>query len=58
VKYFRDQAGLKIFGKQVRQLRKQRGLSQEELAFRCGFGQNQITIIERGTTNTSLSIIF
>ncbi|GAB4044311.1 helix-turn-helix domain-containing protein [Spirosoma jeollabukense] len=56
--YYRDQEALKVFGKRLQQIRRQRGVTQTELAFRCGFGQNQITNIERGETNTSLSIIF
>lgn len=56
--YYRDQEALKVFGKRLQEIRKQKGLTQTELAFRCGFGQNQITNIERGETNTSLSIIF
>ncbi|WP_211300904.1 helix-turn-helix domain-containing protein [Spirosoma oryzae] len=58
MKYFKDGEGLVYFGNRLRNLRKQRGLTQSELAFLCGFGQNQITNIERGETNTSLSIIF
>ncbi|GAB3049637.1 helix-turn-helix domain-containing protein [Spirosoma pulveris] len=56
--YYRDQEALKVFGKRLQQIRRQKGLTQTELAFRCGFGQNQITNIERGETNTSLSIVF
>lgn len=56
--YYRDQEALKVFGKRLQQIRRQKGVTQAELAFRCGFGQNQITNIERGETNTSLSIIF
>ena len=56
--YYRDQEALKVFGKRLQQIRRQKGVTQTELAFRCGFGQNQITNIERGETNTSLSIIF
>lgn len=42
------------FGARVRNLRKQRGLSQESLAARTGFHSNYIGGIERGTTKLSL----
>jgi transcriptional regulator with XRE-family HTH domain len=37
-----------LFGKQVRLLRKERRLSQEKLAEKCGYHRNQIGRIERG----------
>jgi len=44
-------------GKKVRKIRKQRGLSQEELAFRCGLHRTYISDIERGSRNVSLKNI-
>jgi transcriptional regulator with XRE-family HTH domain len=37
-----------LFGKQVRKLRVERGLSQEKLAEKCDYHRNQIGRIERG----------
>jgi len=42
------------FGKRVRQLRRQVGFSQEELAHRSGMDRTYISQIERGVCNPSL----
>lgn len=44
-------------GKKVRAIRKQRGLSQEELAFRSGLHRTYISDIERGDRNVSIKNI-
>ncbi len=46
------------FGNAVRKRRRQLGLSQEKLAFRCGSHRNYIGEIERGEKSPSLHIIF
>lgn len=54
--YFRDENIIKAFGKKLRELRELKQLSQEELAYRCDLDLTQIGRIERGVTNTSISI--
>ncbi|HEX6278627.1 MAG TPA: helix-turn-helix transcriptional regulator, partial [Pyrinomonadaceae bacterium] len=45
------------FGKRIRTLRTDRGLSQEQLAELTGFHRTYIGMIERGERNLSLSNI-
>jgi transcriptional regulator with XRE-family HTH domain len=45
---------LKLFGKRLVQLRKERGLSQEELAWESELARSYISGIERGLRNISL----
>jgi transcriptional regulator with XRE-family HTH domain len=45
------------FGKRVRQLRLEKGLSQEELAFSAGVHRTYLGGIERGERNPSLKNI-
>lgn len=47
----------KQFGEKIRQIRKQKKISQEELAFRAGLHRTYISDIERGTRNVSLKNI-
>lgn len=42
---------LALFGRTVRRLRKQHGLSQEALALRAGMHLNHVSSIERGERN-------
>lgn len=55
MKYFRDDQFVKKFGKQLREIRKAKKITQEELVYRTGFELSQIGRIERGTVNTSIS---
>ncbi|MBR1424891.1 helix-turn-helix transcriptional regulator [bacterium] len=49
---------LKVFGKNLRAERNRVGLSQEQLAEKIGLSYGQVIgTIERGETNTSLSVI-
>ena len=45
------------FGQYVRGLRTQMGLSQDELAFRCGLTTPMISYIENGTRNASFETL-
>lgn len=45
---------LKTFGRSIRSYRKQRGMSQEDLAEKSGLSRNYISDIERGVRNPSL----
>ncbi|MBI6150813.1 helix-turn-helix transcriptional regulator [Serratia surfactantfaciens] len=45
------------FGQRVRELRKERGWSQEEFADRCGLDRTYVSGIERGVRNPTLAII-
>jgi|SRR5690349_18670272 transcriptional regulator with XRE-family HTH domain len=38
-------------GQKIRRLRQNRGISQEELAFRCGLHRTYVTDVEAGTRN-------
>lgn len=46
-------SALDLFGKQLKKLRKERHLSQEKLAEKCGYHRNQIGRIERGEQTIS-----
>lgn len=45
------------FGKRVREIRKQKGYSQEELAYRSGLHRTYIGMIERAEKNITLNNI-
>lgn len=45
------------FGKRIRQLRQERGWSQEEYGERCSLDRTYISGIERGVRNPSLEVL-
>lgn len=48
---------LRKVGASIRELRKERGLSQETLAFDAGLAVNSIATIERGEANPSVAVL-
>ena len=44
----------RLVGRNVRRLRLDRGVTQEELAVKSGFGQNYISDLERGRRNPTV----
>lgn len=57
MKYTRHETALKAFGLHLREVRKSKGLTQEQLAFDSDLELSQISRIERGVINTSISQI-
>lgn len=45
------------FGIRLRELRKEKGLSQEELALKSGLNRSYISGIEKGKRNVSLEVM-
>lgn len=58
MKYHLAQNDIISFGYKVKQIRKAKKLSQEELANLCDFEISQISRIERGIINTSIGNVF
>ncbi len=56
--YIRHEEFIRQFGEKVRQMRENRGITQQELALRTGMSRNQVSRIERGEINTSISVVF
>jgi transcriptional regulator with XRE-family HTH domain len=54
----REVSYLKALGKQLKKLRKEQGFTQQQLAFESGLELSQISRIERGIINTSVSQLF
>ena len=46
------------FGRVLRELRKQTGLSQEKLGFESGYHRTYISLLERGKKSPSLKTVF
>ncbi len=58
MKMTRDKQLLALLAKNVRNLRKEVGLSQEELAFECEIDRTYISKVERGIANPSVLVLF
>ena len=48
----------KIFGEELQKIRKDKGLSQEQLGFESGYHRTYISQLERGVKSPSLKTIF
>ena len=55
--HYRDDDAIKAFGKRVRELREKKGLTIEEFANSSEIHVTQVSRIERGESNVSLSYI-
>ena len=53
----KDEKYLKAFGKHLRKLRKEKGFTQESLAYKADLSLSQIGRIERGEINPTISTI-
>lgn len=53
----RDEKYLREFGKNLRQLRLKKDVTQEVLSEDAGIGKNQVGLIERGEVNVTISTI-
>ena len=53
--YYKDEKYIKKFGLNLKAIRKAKGISQEQLAGDTGFEVSQISRIELGKVNTSIS---
>ena len=53
----RGKASLKILGERIRDARKQKNLSQEELAFEAGIDRSYMGGVERGQRNPSFKAL-
>jgi len=47
----------KIFGKHVKRLREEKGLSQDDIAARCRVTKGSLSVIENGNRNFSFSTL-
>lgn len=57
MKYARNTTFIKALGKRIREIRKQKGLSQQQLANLSNMELSQLNRIELGIVNTSVSHI-
>ena len=53
-----DKEGLRHIGLRIKQLRKEKEMSQEQVAFSANISLSQISKLESGKHNTSISSIF
>ena len=56
--YLRNDKYLLHFGKNLKKIREAKNMSQSELAYACDMEISQISRLERGILNTSISNIY
>lgn len=47
-----------VFGQVLQELRRRRGLSQEQLGFESGYHRTYVSLLERGKKSPSLNAVF
>lgn len=47
----------KRFGEKLRRIRKEKGITQEELSFRSSLNKNYLSDVERGSRNISIQSV-
>ena len=57
-RYYRNEAGVKAFGRKLYEIRKAKGVTQEALAYSTDLHLSQIGRIERGEVSTSISFVY
>lgn len=58
MEYYEDKTAInQILGAQIRRLREEKGLSQEELAFRSGISVSTLGRVERGVLSLAINKI-
>lgn len=55
--YRRNEKAIKLFGKNLKKVRKDKGITQEQLSYDTGIELRQIGRIERGEINTGISTV-
>ncbi|WP_159452661.1 helix-turn-helix domain-containing protein [Pedobacter nyackensis] len=55
MKYLKDEDFIKKFGQKLKQVREEKGISQEQLSLLTEISQSQIARTELGQINTSIS---
>ena len=58
VGYQRHEQFIKAFGNNLRRIRLEKGISQEDLADKANLTLSQVGRIERGVINTSISTVY
>lgn len=53
-----DEEGVKKFAKRLKKVRKDRGFTQEELAYKSGLALSQVARIETARINPTISTVF
>jgi transcriptional regulator with XRE-family HTH domain len=57
-RYYKNEAGVKAFGRKLYEIRKKKGVTQEALAYATDLHLSQIGRIERGEVSTSISFVY